>query len=507
MQVRRAAMANDKSPPGLPDEPTFERRIPFESERSKHDIPVRNELKRTAIEINPFRDAAIPRVKRELEEAFSRLEPEDHVGLGLASFRSGAFVWAIAFFQKAVDADPSNLGARYGCGLSLIGSGQSNEAIAVFESLTREEQGDAFAHYWLARAYSLSNQLAEAVDAYKRAFSLDKELAGLHADYMKRGQLTRSRFQPLAGRNLRNTNLNWPGHFPWPAVLNLGEPPNTTKGFLFSKNIPAVAKDDISPYIGVWIEGRAGGGKQTPTAKEVGRTNAPGRDKPVKLDSAATGVAEAVRDAIAAGPSELLEKNIAIAIDATREGLSLAEAFAKAADVALHEPHAQGKIADQWDHAIEYEDQRHDQLLEMNEDDLRRLAELTKANPWSSKLGEPPSEFISDVYKEWLGKKRLMRGHLVKIAPKLMTAYATEIGRHPERRLKYLGERVYTRHGSLPKRLPKAPSNRWVPTADLDEEQLHARRLVEAKKKRDQRAQKAPKKRKRVTKRGRTPSP
>ena len=142
------------------------------------------------------------------------------------------------------------------------------------------------------------------------------------------------------------------------------------------------------------------------------------------------------------------------------------------------------------------------QLPLMNEEDLRQLAQQTKANPWSSELARSPSEFVSAIYEKWLGKKRLMREQISAAgAPMLMAAYSTEINRHPERRLEHLGERPHTRHGSLPKHLPKAPSNTWVPTAELSEEQRIARRRIEAKKKRDQRAKKQPKTMKRPSKR------
>jgi hypothetical protein len=129
-----------------------------------------------------------------------------------------------------------------------------------------------------------------------------------------------------------------------------------------------------------------------------------------------------------------------------------------------------------------------DQLPVMNEEDLRQLAKQTKANPWSPKPSRSPSEFIAVVYKEWLGKKRLMRGHLVKVAPTLMAAYATEIRRHPNRRIRNLGERVYTHHGSLLDLPPAVPTSAWIPTAELTEEQKANRRLIQAKKQRDHRA-------------------
>jgi tetratricopeptide (TPR) repeat protein len=152
------------------------------------------------------------------------------------------------------------------------------------------------------------------------------------------------------------------------------------------------------------------------------------------------------------------------------------------------------------------------QLPEMTEQDLQRLAKQTKANPWSTEHSKLPSEFIALVYKDWLGKKRLMREQIsTSGGEKLIAAYATEIHEHPERRLEDLGQRPHTRHGSLPNKLPKAPSNTWVPTSELSEEEKANRRLRDAKRKRDQRAKTkpkktTPKKTKKVSSRARSPS-
>lgn len=148
-----------------------------------------------------------------------------------------------------------------------------------------------------------------------------------------------------------------------------------------------------------------------------------------------------------------------------------------------------------------------DQLPEMSERDLQQLAAQTEARPWSSDVGKFPSEFISLIYKKWLGKKRLMREHIsASGGEKLIAAYATEIHDHPERLVKNLGQRPHTRHGALPDHLPKAPSNRWIPTAELSDEERTNRRLSEAKRKREQRARNKPSRQK-ITSRRKSPLP
>ena len=144
------------------------------------------------------------------------------------------------------------------------------------------------------------------------------------------------------------------------------------------------------------------------------------------------------------------------------------------------------------------------ELPEMTADDLRNVAARTLAKPWSGKLGKSPSKFISEVYDEWLGKKRLMREHIpnTKAAINLKVAYSKEIRRHPERRLKDLGERPHTRYGSVDELLPVAP-------VQLNEEQRAIVRKKQAQEKRNQRAKrKVPKRGKKSTKRpGLAPAP
>ena len=92
-----------------------------------------------------------------------------------------------------------------------------------------------------------------------------------------------------------------------------------------------------------------------------------------------------------------------------------------------------------------------DKLPEMTEADLREVAKATAANEWKKGLGKSPSKFISEVYKEWLGKKRFMREHIpstadkfehidipskklkeiLAAAKKVKAAYATEITETP----------------------------------------------------------------------------
>jgi hypothetical protein len=154
---------------------------------------------------------------------------------------------------------------------------------------------------------------------------------------------------------------------------------------------------------------------------------------------------------------------------------------------------------------VQRSDDRHS-LPEMDEDDLRQLAEQTRSHRWSAEAGKSPSEFISDVYKKWLGKKRLMREHFPKDARKLIAAYATEIRRHPERRLKDLGERPHTRYGASLDSLPASPST-WIPTAVLSEEQREHRRRAEAQRQRKRSRKIRPRGGKKSRTRGSSPSP
>ena len=507
-------MAEDKFPPIVPSRPPSGRgtsiRPQIKKKRALLFNPPRGRVTTVTDEIKARE------TRKQLEEAFARLEVSDYCGRGLASLKAGALIWASSFFKKAMDVDANNLSACYGYGLVLIGMHKPQEAIALFSHLRREHPDDAFALYWLARAYAHQGRTEAANKVYDAAFNLDPELAQYHRQDMQPRPREvpylgiESFYYSIGGKNLRDTGLDWPSAFHWADRINLGDAPiadtqayafkeanedNTTINSGSLRDISEIENSDETAHYRA--EGRAVGGTETPAAQGMHSANARGGETREEHDSV-DGVVDALRSAIGTVPAELLKRNIMTAIDASREGISIADAFTKAGG-ALRVLQTQGGVEDERIGTLSdsapslTEEQRRDQLPEMDEEDLRQLAKQTKANPWSPQFDRPPSEFISVTYKEWLGKKRLMRKHLVEVAPKLMMAYATEIRRHSERRLKDLGERIYTHHGALPKRLPKAPSNKWVPTAELDEEQQHARRLLEAKKKRDQRGKKEPK--------------
>jgi hypothetical protein len=111
----------------------------------------------------------------------------------------------------------------------------------------------------------------------------------------------------------------------------------------------------------------------------------------------------------------------------------------------------------------------------LSEASLNEFRKHALAHPWIARSGIRPSTHIQTVFKKWLGKG-LSRQHIVKVQPKLAGAYATEVSRDPNKRVKSL--LVHTHR--LPPGTLRPLSMRTV--AELSEEELKEKRTHAAAK-------------------------
>ena len=125
----------------------------------------------------------------------------------------------------------------------------------------------------------------------------------------------------------------------------------------------------------------------------------------------------------------------------------------------------------------------------LSEADLAAFQKHAAANQWNPESGVAASEHIRTTFADWLGRG-LTRKMLEDAQPNLASAYATEIGRDPKKRLKGLVTRTYTRRSQKTNETPavKVPSSKWIPVSELTEEQAEARRAQQAKSKRNAKA-------------------
>lgn len=107
-----------------------------------------------------------------------QIEPKDASlwhDLGLCQCRLKRWTEAVASFQKAVELNPHNRQFRLSLGFTLVFANRVPEAIAILTPL----QGQATAHYNIARLLQHTQQNAQALHHARLASQLDPKLAGV----------------------------------------------------------------------------------------------------------------------------------------------------------------------------------------------------------------------------------------------------------------------------------------------------------------------------------------
>jgi hypothetical protein len=112
---------------------------------------------------------------------------------------------------------------------------------------------------------------------------------------------------------------------------------------------------------------------------------------------------------------------------------------------------------------------------------LGQFHAYAKAHPWDAKHNFTASQFIQHHYANWIGTKdaldnwigaTLWREDIAAIEPRLAAAYATEVGRHPNR----IVAGLYVRPHKLPANAPRSMSGRRVD--ELSGDEIEARRAA-----------------------------
>ncbi len=88
-------------------------------------------------------------------------------GLGSLAGSKGDFNEAIAYYRKAIEADPDYVEARTNLGVTLIRVGRADEAIGVLQESLRRCGNCAEIHYDMGVAYFSKGRLAEAISCYE----------------------------------------------------------------------------------------------------------------------------------------------------------------------------------------------------------------------------------------------------------------------------------------------------------------------------------------------------
>lgn len=88
--------------------------------------------------------------------------------------RNGASEEAVPFLKRALDQDPSHVGARVSQGLAHLGAGRAADAAAVLRETTAKAPNDFAGQYVLASALNQARQFNEGLAAASRATMLDE---------------------------------------------------------------------------------------------------------------------------------------------------------------------------------------------------------------------------------------------------------------------------------------------------------------------------------------------
>lgn len=87
---------------------------------------------------------------------------------GVAAFRNGDLVRAVAEFRAVVDAQPAFAGGHFMLAQALSSQGSMAEALAHFRRAYELEPGSVSYQFALAKAYLANGRAAEAVQMFER---------------------------------------------------------------------------------------------------------------------------------------------------------------------------------------------------------------------------------------------------------------------------------------------------------------------------------------------------
>lgn len=107
--------------------------------------------------------------------------PQDWFELGNVHFKMENYGEAVSAFNRAIELDPSFGWAYSNLALTLVTTGEAEQAVALYQKgieLLQEAKDKAVAWNRLGNAYRKLNQYEQALEAFHKADELDRENAG-----------------------------------------------------------------------------------------------------------------------------------------------------------------------------------------------------------------------------------------------------------------------------------------------------------------------------------------
>lgn len=117
--------------------------------------------------------------------AKSALTPAENYKLALLLTSKGSYPEAIARFEYGVKLEPDSWTARYDLAVAFLKAGHADKAIQLLQHLAAEQPQNASVLSSLGSAYEATDNLLQALDAYKSAVRADPDNPDRYLDYTR----------------------------------------------------------------------------------------------------------------------------------------------------------------------------------------------------------------------------------------------------------------------------------------------------------------------------------
>jgi predicted Zn-dependent protease len=140
------------------------------------------------VQVDPYQQShPLPRERITMLETLARQSPHfntpDQPGLqmrhDLMRGKIAANVGGAPAVQRAFQANPGSIGARYGSSIAMHLAGSSGAALQSMDGLVREQPNNAYFHEMRGEILLRAGRAREAADAFQQASRLDSSNSGL----------------------------------------------------------------------------------------------------------------------------------------------------------------------------------------------------------------------------------------------------------------------------------------------------------------------------------------
>ncbi|MBT8339002.1 MAG: tetratricopeptide repeat protein [Desulfatitalea sp.] len=152
--------------------------------------PARNNLGSAYLAVKEW-DAAIAIFKEIAKDALYATPQYPLSNLGLAHFHKGDYDQALQYYKDALKLQPDFVNALFGVGRTYLSLNQGRLALRYLDRAVQIAPSAAEVHYYLAEAYLLTGQIAQARTSYETVIDLAPVDSNLAAKAKQRLEIIR----------------------------------------------------------------------------------------------------------------------------------------------------------------------------------------------------------------------------------------------------------------------------------------------------------------------------